>query len=69
MEFQTFHRYNRLVRRGLAQPILCNCGQEPVLKVGRFDEPVLECFFCGMLTVPGQAMYDDLLAVVKEHDV
>lgn len=67
MEFQVFHRYNRLVRRGLAKPLTHACGQVYVTGFGVDDEPVLKCLYCDSVTVPGQRLYDDIRAVVKEH--
>lgn len=73
MEFQTFHNYNRLVRRGLVKPLTHSCGTEFVLII-RDDhspnpnpQPALKCFACGTLTLPGTKMYSDILAVVQEH--
>lgn len=66
MEFTVFHRYNRLVRRGLAKPLVDSCGNEFVLRVTEDNEPVLQCAFCNTYTQPGLAMYEDIRAVVKE---
>lgn len=68
MEFQTFHNYNRLVRRGIVKPLACpHCENEFALSIGEDDEPVLKCFFCGTLTLPGLDMYNRVRAVVTEH--
>lgn len=67
MDFQTFHKYNRLVRRGLVKPLSHSCGTEYALQLGRDDEPVLKCYLCGTTTLPGSKMYSDIRAVVKEH--
>jgi len=66
-EFQVFHDYNRLVRRGLTKPLTHGCGTEFVLALGEEDRPVLKCFSCGTLTLPGLTMYSDIKSVVKEH--
>lgn len=68
MDFQVFHKYNRLVRRGACKPLTCrHCGNELTLRVGTDDEPELMCFFCNVLTKPGLKMYSDIRSVVKEH--
>lgn len=68
MDFQTFHRYNRLVRRGVTKPLTCqHCDTEYVLTIGDEDKPALKCYGCGVVKYPGLAMYSDTLAVVKEH--
>lgn len=75
MNFQTFHKYNRLVRRGDAQPLLCaNCGNEVVTRLGELDTVRLWCYTCGASTVPGLDTCDMVRAVVEEfylesHDI
>lgn len=66
MDFQIFHRYNKLVRRGLTKPINCNCGHEYAL-MNDDGEPALRCWYCNTLTHPGKGLYDELVAVVNEH--
>lgn len=68
MDFQTFHKYNRLVRRGVAKPLACqHCDTELTLMMGEDDKPALRCFGCGVIVYPGLNMYRDVRAVVKEH--
>lgn len=68
MDFQTFHKYNRLVRRGLVKPLTCPvCETEYVLRVSEHDDPVLQCFPCDSLTQPGLNLWNNVQAVVKEH--
>lgn len=67
IDFQTFHKYNRLVRRGLTKPLTHSCGTEFVLTIGDEDQPALKCFTCGTTTYPGLRMFGDIQAVVKEH--
>src|SRR5690349_15439867 len=70
MEILTFHRYNRLARRGLAKPLACpHCGHEYTLRATVDAEPVLQCNWCNSLVQPGLGLYTDILAVVKEHYV
>ena len=66
-EWQTFHLYNRLVRRGLTKPLAHSCDTEFVLRLGEEDKPVLVCYLCNTTTHPGLKMYSDIRAVVKEH--
>lgn len=67
MDYQTFHKYNRLVRRGLTKPLTHSCGQEFVLAIGDDEKPVLKCYGCSTTTYPGLTMFSDIRAVVKEH--
>lgn len=68
MDFQTFHQYNKLVRRGYVKPLACPiCETEYVLRVSVDDDPVLQCFSCNTLTQPGIRLWDQVRAVVKEH--
>lgn len=70
MEIQTFHRYRRLVRRGLAKPLECpDCKEEYTLRTTEDGEPVLQCFYCGALVQPGLRLYNEVEAIVKEHFV
>lgn len=66
-DFQTFHLYNRLVRRGFTKPLTHSCGNEFVLTIGDEEKPVLRCFNCGTMTFPGLGMFADIKAVVTEH--
>lgn len=68
MDFQTFHKYNRLVRRGMVKPLTCPvCDEKYILRVSEDDDPVLQCLACNSLTQPGLNMWDKVRAVVKEH--
>lgn len=66
-DFQTYHNYNRLVRRGLTKPLTHSCGGAYTLTIGDEDRPALKCFSCGTTTYPGLNMFSDIRAVVKEH--
>lgn len=68
MEIQTFHKYNRLVRRELVRPLTCpDCSFTYTLRATEDGEPVLQCFMCNTLVQPGLRLYNDVLAVVREH--
>lgn len=68
MDFQTFHDYARLARRGLVEPLACpQCGFEYVTRFGLNDEPVLQCFGCNTLVKPGLALYNRLQEENKKH--
>lgn len=67
MDIQYFHKYNRLVRRGLTKPLACpHCEHEYVLRATVNAEPVLYCAWCDSLVQPGINMYNNVRAVVKE---
>lgn len=68
MDFQTFHLYNRLVRRGLVKPLVCrHCDDPYVLRESEQGDPVLQCFACDALVQPGLTTWNNVRAVVKEH--
>jgi len=69
LDFQTFHLYNRLVRRGLVKPLTCrHCpDSELVLMLGKDEQPNFHCFSCGTTVIPGLDLYNRCRAVVKEH--
>ena len=70
MDIHTFHKYNRLVRRGLAKPLRCpHCTNEFILGADPEGKPQLSCYYCNTLTLPGKNMYDNIRAVVSEHFV
>lgn len=65
--FPVFHKYNKLVRRNLVKPLLCQCGEPAITALGDDDELVLNCFSCGAITTPGIDTIDNVKAVVSEH--
>lgn len=66
MEFDVFHKYRRLVARGILEPLKCpSCDVEYTVRIGAFDEPVLECFSCNSLLQPGGRLYNDMKAEVE----
>jgi hypothetical protein len=68
--FKTFHRYNKLVRRQMVRPLVCEvCNVELATGFGKDDELVLKCFGCDTDIVPGLATISRVDAVVKEHFV
>ena len=68
MDFQTYHKYRRLVRRGLAPALCCaTCEFELVLGIGPKDEPVLKCYTCNSTITPGKDTNDKVRAIVTEH--
>lgn len=66
--FRLFHRYNKLVRRGLVQPLKCyTCGNPFVTAANEKDELVLRCLVCETTTAPGITTIGNVRAVVTEH--
>jgi hypothetical protein len=53
MDHTTYHRYNKLVRRGLATPLTHDCGTEYTLRIAEDDETVLQCTSCNSFSLPG----------------
>ena len=66
MEVQDLHRYNRLVRRNLVEPLTHSCGMEYAIVLGESDEPLLKCFGCDSIIVPGSKIADRVRAINKE---
>ena len=67
MDIHEFHRYNRLVRRELVDPLECTiCGFDLVLRATHDADPLLQCPVCNVITSPGQNTYRRILAVNKE---
>jgi hypothetical protein len=60
MDFQVFHDYRKLVRRGLAPPLTCFCRTEYVVRIDDSDEPVLHCYTCDTITRPGIKIIDQM---------
>lgn len=68
MDIRNFHRYNRLVNRGMVKPLTCpHCEHTYTLRATEDGEPVLQCNWCNSLVQPGLSMYTRVVAVVKEH--
>lgn len=68
MNFEIFHSYMKLARRGYCTPLTCrHCSNEQTVMRGDDDEPRLHCFYCGVTVTPGLNMYDQMVAIVKEH--
>lgn len=68
MDIRYFHKYNKLVRRGLTKPLTHRCGEEYTLRATEDGDPVLQCLNCQSLIQPGLNIYDQIRAVVKEHE-
>lgn len=67
--FRMFHRYNRLVRRQLVQPLTHSCGAVYVTGLDKNDELVLRCLQCNTEISPGMDTLERVYAVVTEHFV
>lgn len=70
MEWYYFHAYNHLASEGKVKPLSCpNCDTKLATVLGDNDEPALWCRICDTLIKPGLDVYDQIRAVVKEHNV
>lgn len=68
MDIQVFHAYNRLADAGLVKQLTCpDCDQVYVTRITENLDPVLACVWCNTLAQPGLRLYNDVLAVVREH--
>lgn len=65
--FEILHKYNRLVRRGMAEPLVCTRdGMEYTVRLNDGETPRLQCFGCGGTLTPGDKMYAGLQQIVEE---
>lgn len=67
--FQVFHRYKRIVRRGMVPKNLLecdSCGTERVTRLGKDDSLVLWCPGDDTETIPGQDFIRAIRGVVGE---
>lgn len=65
--FRLFHRYNKLVRRDLVQPLTCKTCDAILITALKDDQLVLKCQPCASVTTPGVKTIDTVRAVVREH--
>ena len=66
-DFQLFHAYNDLVKKGVTQPIRCPFCTYTVV-IGHKDGDLrLECYTCNTSITPGLDLISNVRAVVKEH--
>ena len=69
MEIQVFHAYNNLVAQGLVKPLSCpDCNNRYVIRATVDGDPLLACAWCNTIAQPGIRLYQQVLAVVKEHN-
>jgi hypothetical protein len=65
--FRAFRQYDKLVRRGVVQPIKCRIDSNPLITMlGEDDELILKCFNCGSIVKPGQKLLDSVKEIVEE---
>jgi ribosomal protein L37AE/L43A len=67
-DFDYFHKYRRLARRGLVKPLTCpKCGTEYITRLGPQDLLLLNCTTCDVDVKPGAHTMNNVRAVVGEH--
>ncbi|XAO35212.1 hypothetical protein SEA_FRANCOB_12 [Streptomyces phage Francob] len=70
MEWYLFHEYRRLADKGKAKHLVCpDCNNKLTTVLGTDDEPRLWCVQCDTIIKPGLDVYDQIRAVVKEHNL
>jgi hypothetical protein len=70
MNIQVFHMYNNLADAGIVKKLECpDCDQAYVTRITEDGDPLLACVWCNTITQPGLRLYQQVLAVVKEHNV
>ncbi|AXG66137.1 hypothetical protein SEA_ANNADREAMY_13 [Streptomyces phage Annadreamy] len=69
MEWSIFHEYRHLADSGKVKHLQCpDCTGHLITRLGTEDEPVLWCPSCDTRIQPGLDLYDQIRAVVKEHN-
>lgn len=67
MDFQIFHRYNALARRGIVEPLKCHlCLNEVILAIHN-ENPAFKCLNCDKLIIPGMNTYQAIKNEVEKH--
>lgn len=70
MDFQVFHKYRALVRRGQAPPIKCLlCHANVMFSIDSEGDPVLECYYCGARTRVGLNTYHKIEEAVYRSEM
>jgi hypothetical protein len=66
-DFRAFRQYDKLVRRGLAKPIVCKVDHTVLTTMlDKDDILILKCFYCGSIVKPGQNLLDAVKEIVEE---
>jgi hypothetical protein len=65
MDFQIYHEYNKLARRGLVKPLACQGCDEELVLMQQDGEPVFKCYICDDVITPGIGTYDQVRFVVE----
>jgi hypothetical protein len=70
MEWKYFHAYRNLAEDGKVKFLQCpDCSSTLVTQPGPNEEPQLWCYTCDSAIKPGLDVYDQIRAVVKEHEI
>lgn len=70
MEWSDVHAYRRLAQEGKVKFLSCpNDDSVLISRIGDNDEPVFWCPECDTLIKPGMDLRDQILAVVREHNI
>ena len=70
MDIRVFHAYNNLADAGTVKQLTCpECDQAYVTRVTKDNDPLLACVWCNTIIQPGLRLYQQVLSVVKEHNV
>lgn len=67
MDIHEFHKYNRLVKRDLVEPLACEvCGFDLITRATHAGEPLLQCPVCNVIIQPGLKIYDRVRLINQE---
>lgn len=70
MEWSYFHSYRKLAENGKVKFLQCpDCSATLVTMGDEDNNPVLWCSHCDSTIRPGLDLYDQIRAVVREHNV
>lgn len=65
-KFELLHKYNTLVRRELAPPLLCSRdGFDLTVRLNDGETPVLKCYMCGSKTYLSDRSYEEIEDIVR----
>lgn len=68
--WKTIHQYMRLVKDNRALPLNCpECEEKLYLRLGKGEQPMLNCMACDIKFYVGSDVWDQIRAVVSEWHI
>jgi len=66
-DFRLYHRYRRLVRRGIVKPLTHDCGGEYYTSLDHDDRLVLKCPIDDATVYPGLQLEEKVRTAVERY--